>query len=328
MIRMESIADQARRLLGAGEAARAVQLLSQAAQRGDGQALRELALWHVYGYPVRRDFVMARTLFERGGQVGDKQSALTHAVFVAMGAGGAADWPGALALLEKAAEKDPAAARQQELIGRMELNPDGTPVSVPPLDIRSDTPRIGTLERLFTADECAHVVALSHPDMTPSIVVDSRTGKESPNPIRTSDGTVLGPIQQDMVVHALNLRIAAATGTRVRQGEPLTVLRYVPGQQYRLHHDCLPGESNQRVLTLIAYLSDGYEGGATQFPTAGIEYRGKIGDAILFANTVPDGRADERSRHAGLPVSQGEKWISTRWIRARDFDPWGLYPPG
>lgn len=326
MIAGDHISHQARQLLQAGDAQRAAQLLSDAARRGNPDALHELALWHVYGNPVPRNFAVARALFGQAGAAGHRAGALTYAVFVAMGAGGPADWPGALTLLEKAAQKDPVAVRQRELIAAMALRPDGTPATVPQVEIQCAAPRIGVARALFTPAECAHVTDLSRPAMQPSIVVDSRTGREAPNPIRTSDGTVLGPIQQDLVVHALNLRIAAVSGTRVRQGEPLSVLRYAPEQQYRLHHDCLPGEENQRELTLITYLSHGYEGGATHFPAADLIFRGEIGDAILFANILADGRVDERSRHAGLPVASGEKWICTRWIRARDFDPWGAYP--
>lgn len=299
--------------------------MSAAARRGDAEALYALALWHIYGHPVPRDFVTARAMFEQAGAAGHAAGAATHAVFVAMGAGGPANWPKALALLEKAARTDRTAARQADLIAMMALNGDGTPAAVPPIKTCSTSPRIATVRSLFTADEGAHVAALSKPRLMPSIVVDSRTGREAPHPIRTSEGTVLGPIQQDLVVHALNLRIAAVTRTRVRQGEPLSVLRYAPRQQYRLHHDCLPGETNQRVMTLIAYLNSGYDGGATQFPTAGVEFRGDTGDALLFGNVLADGRVDERSRHAGLPVTRGEKWIATRWIRARDFDPWAMY---
>lgn len=313
-------------LLDTGQAQAAVDLIVDAAKSGDGDALNELALWHVYGSPLPRNFAIARTLFEQAGAAGHRGAALTHAVFVAIGAGGAADWRVALALLDKAAERDPVAARQRDLIAAMSLTPSGDPVTFPALDALSDAPRITVARALFTADECAHVTALSAPRMEPSVVVDPATRREIPHPIRTSEGTVLGPIQQDLVIHALDRRIAAVTGSRVEQGEPLTVLRYTPGQQYRLHHDCLPGEANQRAMTAIVYLNDGYDGGATQFPAIGAEFRGTAGDAILFANTLADGKIDERSRHAGLPVTRGEKWICTRWIRGRDFDPWGMRP--
>lgn len=327
MAATETIADQAARLLGVGATERALQLVSDAARRGDAGALNELALWHVYGHPVRRDFGLARLLFGRAAEAGHRRAAITHAVLVALGAGADPDWPAALALLETAATTDPAAARQLAIIGAMDIGKDGRPCSFPSAEQRSASPDVGLIPRLFSSDECAHVIALSAPLLAPSIVVDSRTGKQSQNPIRTSFGAVLGPIQQDMVVHALNMRIAAATRTRVDQGEPLVVLRYQPGQQYREHHDCLPGEPNQRVRTVIAYLNDDYSGGETTFAATGLSVKGRKGDALSFVNILTDSRADERSRHAGQPVEQGMKWVCTRWIRARDFDPWGLRTP-
>lgn len=320
-----SIVEFATALLADGQAQAAVDALMNAAKCGDGNALYELALWHVFGNPVPRSFIAARALFEKAAMAGHRTAARTHAAFVAMGAGGSADWPQALRLIERAAQNDPVAARQADLIAAMKLSRDGTPSTLPLVEPIADSPKVAVARSLFTADECKHIATLSLPLLTPSVVVDSTTGRQAPHPVRTSDGTVLGPIQQDVVVHALNRRIAAVSGTNVEQGEPLSVLRYTPGQQYRLHHDCLPGDANQRVMTVIAYLNATYGGGATQFPSIGMDFRGGIGDALLFVNILPDGRVDERSRHAGLPVSDGEKWICTRWIRARTFDPWGAY---
>lgn len=320
----ETIADQAARLLDAGAVERAVRLVSDAARRGDADALNELALWHVYGHPVRRDFGMARLLFGRAGEGGHKGAAITHAVFVALGAGSDPDWPAALKLLRSAAGDDPVAERQLAMIGQMDLDKNGQPLSLPSAARRAASPDVQQFSALFSPDECTHLMALSAPLLVPSIIVDSRTGRQSPNPVRTSFGAVLGPIQQDLVVHALNLRIAAATQTSVDQGEPLVILRYEPGQQYREHHDGLPGEPNQRSRTVIAYLNDGYDGGETSFSAASLAIKGGKGDAISFVNTRPDGRIDERSRHAGQPVEQGVKWVCTRWIRVKNFDPWGL----
>ena len=321
-----NIVERANAMLDVGRAQAAVDLIVDAAKRGHRDALYELALWHVYGSPVPRSFAVARALFEKAGIAGHRAGALTHAVFVALGAGGPADWRTALTLVEKAAEHDPAAAYQRDLIAAMSLTPGGTPASLVPLESLSVSPKVAVARALFTPEECAHIMALSAPKLVPSVVVDPTTRREIPHPIRTSEGTVLGPIQQDLVIHMLDRRIAAVTSSRVEQGEPLTVLRYAPGQQYRLHHDCLPGEANQRVVTAIVYLDDDYDGGATEFPAINTEFRGRTGDAILFANTLADGQVDERSRHAGLPVTRGEKWICTRWIRARDFDPWGMRP--
>jgi prolyl 4-hydroxylase len=231
-----TIADEAARLLDAGAVERAVQLVSEAARRGNADALNELALWHVYGSPVRRDFGLARILFGRAGDAGHRAAAITHAVFVALGAGADPDWPAALSLLRSAADNDPLAARQLAIINQMDLDGNGRPLSLPSPAQRATSPDVQQFSALFSPDECAHLMALSAPLLVPSVVVDSRTGRQSPNPVRTSFGAVLGPIQQDLVVHTLNMRIAAATQTGVDQGEPLVICAMSPAQQYRMHH--------------------------------------------------------------------------------------------
>jgi prolyl 4-hydroxylase len=319
-----SAVDHANTLLASGAENLAVAALSDAVRKGDPDAMHLFALWHVYGQPVPRNFVIARKFFGLAGKTGHAESARTHAVFVAIGAGGPADWSNALALLRKAAETDPLAMRQCELLGSMQLRPDGSPAALPYIESLATSPKLSMVRELFTPSECLHIVKLSTPRMMPSLVVDPITGRQSEHPIRTSDGTVLGPIQQDLVIHALNLRIAAATATREEQGEPLSVLRYRAGQQYRLHHDCLPGELNQRVLTVIAYLNENFGEGATRFPHIKLNVRGATGDAIIFHNVQNNGHVDQASQHAGLPISHGEKWICTRWIRQSTFDPWGM----
>jgi prolyl 4-hydroxylase len=318
------IIEQGKALLARGSADAAIKLVSDAADRGDADALNELALWHVYGTPLPRDFARARVLFGRAGAAGHRAANLTHAVFVAIGAGMESDWAAALALLASAAAKDPAAARQHRLISSMALTATGEPSSLPPVAVLATSPDLAMVRELLTYEECDHLMRLSSPRMMPSVVVDPVTLRQMPHPVRTSDGTVLGPIQQDLVVEAINRRFAAVTGTPVEQGEPLSVMSYSAGQQYRLHHDGLPGEANQRVVTAIAYLNDGYLGGSTYFPDLGIDFRGNKGDAIFFSNILSNGAIDGRTRHAGLPVTGGQKWICTRWIRAKTFDPWGM----
>lgn len=298
---------------------------SDRGEPGGAEAAYQLAVRRVTGDGIARDWREARRLFGEAAAARHEAGALAYASLLALGAAGPPDWAAAVRVLEQAAADSEAAARNVALIRRMDLRPDGAPAQLLRVKPLSTAPRLALAEALFTPDECAHVRALATEHLRPSVVADPRTGQLRPHPIRTSEGAVIGPIQQDLVVHALNRRIAAATGTAVEQGEPLTVLRYRPGQQYRLHHDCLPGEANQRILTAIVYLNAGFEGGETAFEALEQAFKPAMGDALIFANTAADGRADERSRHAGLPVTRGEKWIATRWIRGARFDPWGLY---
>ncbi|HYJ81310.1 MAG TPA: 2OG-Fe(II) oxygenase [Allosphingosinicella sp.] len=310
-------------LLSGGRAAEAARLLSEAAGAGQTAALAHLASWRIAGNVVRRDLVKARRLLAAAGARGDSGSALLHASFLASGTGGEADWPGALAALRTLAPTVPQAAAQLRLIDSMDLGEDGFPkrrIAVRPL---STAPRAAVAENFLTAAECAWLRSAAEPELQPSVVVDPATGRMAPHPVRTSDAAMFGVHGEDVAVNAINRRIAAASGTRPAQGEPLQVLRYRPGGEYKPHLDALPAEANQRILTCLVYLSDDYEGGETHFPRTGLSFRGRTGDALLFQNAAADGRADPLSLHAGLPVTRGTKYLASRWIRSERF----TYPP-
>ena len=116
------------------------------------------------------------------------------------------------------------------------------------------------------------------------------------------------------------MRLAKASGTNVRQGEPLQVLRYLPGQEYRPHFDALGQAENQRILTFLVYLNDGYDGGGTRFMKSALTVNGRRGDALLYRNADDSGRPDPNSQHAGEPLKAGEKFIASRWIRQRALE--------
>ena len=140
------------------------------------------------------------------------------------------------------------------------------------------------------------------------------------DPIRKSDKAAFPIVSEWPFVRAINCRIAAATGTLAQCGEPLQVLRYREGQEYRAHVDAIPGMDNPRVLTALVWLNEDYSGGETRFAELGIVERGATGDLLIFSNTLDDGSPDPRARHCGEPVSAGVKYLASRWIRSR--------PPG
>jgi prolyl 4-hydroxylase len=73
----------------------------------------------------------------------------------------------------------------------------------------------------------------------------------------------------------------------------------------------------QRVATCLTYLNDDYDGGETDFPRIGWRFRGKTGDALLFANVTSGKQPDPLTLHAGLPVTRGRKYLLSQWIRDR-----------
>jgi prolyl 4-hydroxylase len=202
----------------------------------------------------------------------------------------------------------------------MRLDPAGDPLALPDAETLSHKPYLLRFHGLFSAVECAWLCAAAGPMLAASVVVDAATGAQRPDPVRRCDTAGFTLPLENPAVHALNRRLAAASGTAPEQGEPLQVLRYRPGGEYRAHLDAIPGFHNQRAMTMLVWLNDGYEGGETVFPAARLTLRGAPGDAILFANVDSEGRPDPAAAHAGLPVRSGEKWLASRWIRQRTFD--------
>ena len=301
-----------------GDARGALQILDRAQESGDALAARELAIWLLTGQFVRRDLSSSRAMFERSAALGDPASAAITRAFIAGGVGGPADWAKAIALLRAAAADDRAAADQLGLVEAMNLGPAGEPLDQPRFEILSDAPDVRLFPGLLSAVECRYLIDLAEPILRPSVVVDPTSGRDIPHPIRTSSAAGFPFTDENPALHALNRRLAAASGTDVRAGEPLQVLHYAPGEQYHEHSDALPGvaPNQQRVLTFLVYLNEDYEGGETAFPALGIKVRGRTGDGLLFRNAAADGTPDPRAIHAGLPVAAGVKHLASRWIRA------------
>ena len=253
-------------------------------------------------------------------EAGRRDGAIIRNNFLASGAGGRRDWPRALATLERLAEDDPPSGRQLALIRAMDLDADGNPGALPAAEPVSQSPHILAFRGLFTAEECRYLAEAAAPMLAPAGVIDVRTGREIRDPIRISDCCGFTAPLENPAVHALNRRIAAASGTRPEQGEPLQVLRYGPGGEYKPHFDSLPAAANQRILTMLVWLNEDYEGGETWFTAPRLALKGQPGDAILFRNASLDGARDPASAHAGLPVRSGTKIIASRWMRQRDYE--------
>ena len=217
-------ASRAEALASEGQVAAAVRLLMDAAAAGDRDALALLAEWRLGGYLIRRDLAAARDLYQRSAQLGHDQADSIHAAFLAGGIGGPRDWAGALASLRRRAKKSADARAELELLESMNLSADGEPLASPQEEKLSDQPRASCFRSLFSAAECAFLAARAKPRLAPSVVIDPHSGRQLPNPIRTSDGMAFPYVDETPAIHALNRRIAAATGTQTAQGEPLQVL--------------------------------------------------------------------------------------------------------
>ncbi len=187
-------------------------------------------------------------------------------------------------------------------------------------------PDLAVLGQLLSDAECIALIEAARPGLARSLTVAVKTGGEVLSHDRTSSGMFFTR-GENALVQRIEARIARLLNWPVENGEGLQVLRYLPGAEYKPHHDYFdpaePGtpsilqRGGQRVATLILYLQAPDQGGATVFPELGLEVLPQRGHAVFFSYDRPD--ASTRSLHGGAPVLAGEKWIATKWLREKEF---------
>lgn len=182
-------------------------------------------------------------------------------------------------------------------------------------------------QNVFSTMMCRHFVLKFKAQMKPSMVYDPVTGRGEPNPVRTSTYLQVTNQHIDWFVLDAERRLAQISGVEANFGEPLSVLQYSAGQQYKPHYDAFVGDDEaieamledggQRMKTMICYLQSANDGGETAFIRKGIKLNPLPGNVLIFDNADDDGNILKDSYHAGLPVKKGTKWIMTKWIRAQ-----------
>ncbi|MEG2629744.1 MAG: 2OG-Fe(II) oxygenase [Comamonas sp.] len=188
-------------------------------------------------------------------------------------------------------------------------------------------PRVVLFGQILSDAECAALIDAAKPRLSRSLTVETTSGGEEINADRTSDGMFFQRGELPLV-QQLEERIARLLNWPIENGEGLQVLRYGPGAEYKPHHDYFapdePGTATilrrggQRVGTLIIYLNEPEQGGATIFPESALQVVPQLGHAVFFSYDQPD--PGTRTLHGGAPVIKGEKWIATKWLREGRFD--------
>ncbi len=296
----------------------AIDLVTKSADAGDPEAAFVLANWRLWGIYGPRDLDACHVLLARAADSGWNEAARLRATLIANGTGCPSDFEAAQVILQQLEASDEEAARQLALLRSMP-----TPQEVGRLGVNelSAAPAIRMVRELFSPEECEYLIAKAKPALRPSLVVNPITRRHEPDPMRTSRSMNFDPSQEDPVVNRLNRRIASFTETPFECGEMLCILSYGQGEEYRPHIDALPAALNQRHMTALVYLNSDYSGGETSFTDLGLKVKGNTGDCLIFQNVTEDGRPDLRTRHAGLPVTEGTKWLASRWIRKKPYDP-------
>lgn len=284
---------------------------------GDADALFKAAEFRLRGIAGPVDLKTANRLMARAASLGHEEARRAQCYFIGAGVGCKADSTRARSMMEQLTPDDRFAAVQLAFLSHVQC---GARLKTAERRLISTDPHIELVLQLFSPEECRYIRLLAEPWLEPAMIYRADGGAMR-DPHRDSDNMVVTPMSEDLIIQAINRCIAEATGTGYTWGEPLHVLRYRPGQQYRPHHDAhtLGPVEKRRIATALLYLNDDYEGGETWFPDLKIKVRGGTGDLLVFHNLDEDGIPHPRMTHAGLPIRSGEKWLATRWIRGSDY---------
>lgn len=284
--------------------------------RSDGAAAMALAEARLFGDFGPPDQAAAYKAVKQAASLGFEDGRRAWVYWTAAGIGRKPDEKAARKMLAELAKEDRFAALQLAFLDY--LTCEKRLAEVTPTIISAD-PYIALYPGLFSPAECRYLMILGTPWLEKASVL-SLEGEARFDEVRDAFTAHIPPIAEDLVVQAVNRTIAAATGTKPGWGEPLNVLRYAPGQQYKPHHDGTGSDNvSVRYLTALIWLNDQFEGGETDFPKINVRVRGSVGDMLVFRNVRDNGEFDERMIHAGLPVTEGVKWMASRWIRGTDF---------
>jgi prolyl 4-hydroxylase len=188
--------------------------------------------------------------------------------------------------------------------------------------MRLERPQLQVFDSVMSPEECRTLIEFARPRLSRSMVQTKGGGEALQVPTRTSEGTFIRPDEHPLV-RQIDLRLASLMNWPVENGEALYVMRYLPGEEFRQHMDYFEvlDESERawgpRVATLITYLNPVEAGGETEFPAIGLSVTPNPGSAVYFRYGNAKGQLDQLTLHAGKPVIRGEKWVATRWMRAR-----------
>ena len=179
-------------------------------------------------------------------------------------------------------------------------------------------------DNFINQEENNHILNISKPLFSESKLVSGFMKN-----VRKSETAWLS--RDEPIVKNIITRVCSLSNIPFENAEKMQVVKYDPNGYYNEHYDascddrpeCVEFEKNggQRVVTMILYLNDEYEGGSTHFPRLNVEYKPPKNTGILFYSLEKNGnKCQPLSIHSGTPVISGQKYIANIWLRESAYN--------
>ncbi|KAI5748962.1 hypothetical protein M8J76_003658 [Diaphorina citri] len=183
-------------------------------------------------------------------------------------------------------------------------------------------PRIILYRDVMYDSEIDLIKKMAQPRLRRATVQNYKTGELEIANYRISKSAWLREPEHP-VIERISRRVEHMTGLTTSTAEELQVVNYGIGGHYEPHYDfARPGEANafkslgtgNRVATVLFYMSDVAQGGATVFTSLNLSLWPEKGTAAFWHNLHSSGDGDYYTRHAACPVLTGSKWVSNKWL--------------
>lgn len=177
---------------------------------------------------------------------------------------------------------------------------------------------IQEFKNILSVDECDELIKLSKDKLFNATTLGTQI-----KDYRIAENTWL--FEQNILTNKIKKIVKEKTNLSLQNQEQIHIVKYNLSGEYKEHHDFFhPNTSyyenhtkngGQRIYSCLFYLNDNFEGGETFFPKINYKVKPEIGKLVIWKNLNDDFTINYNSLHAGLPVTNGEKWICIIWVR-------------
>jgi prolyl 4-hydroxylase len=166
-------------------------------------------------------------------------------------------------------------------------------------------PLVWTVAQALLPDECAAYIEklrTGQPEIAPIV---GRSGEEVDLAVRNNTRVMWDDqVEANRLLERVSTHVprVLADHKLVGANPRLRLYRYAPGEKHGAHWDTVVELEGgiRSMLTLVFYLNDNFEGGATDFPELEQRIVPRLGQALLFQHRI---------LHEAMRVISGEKFV-------------------